>query len=210
MPDDPEGYEVIEVKVNGQEIENEDFWIVLENTTISAVIKIRQWTVSSFVTGKGTLDLLLPDGTAVQSPSDIIDHYTVLRIKPVADPGWKLYSLEIDGAEMLPDSTITITRDAQVTAVFRERETYLFPVAFTPNGDGYNDNWEISGLWQAPENTLEIFNRDQQSLYKAAPYMNEWNGTTDNGKILPAGTYVYKFTDGQGGVYMGLVSIVRN
>lgn len=210
VPDDPEGYEVVEVKVNGQEIENEDFWIVLENTTISAVIKIRQWTVSSFVTGKGTLDLLLPDGTAVQSPSDIVDHYTILRIKPVADPAWKLYSLQIDGAEMQPDSTITVTRDAQVTAEFRERETYLFPVAFTPNGDGYNDNWEISGLWQAPENTLEIFNRDQQSLYKAAPYMNEWNGTTDNGKILPAGTYVYKFTDGQGGVYMGLVSIVRN
>lgn len=210
VPDDPEGYEVREVRINGQAVDNGTRWTVLENTEISAVISIRQWEVTTSVTGEGSLMLLRNDGSAIQSPSDIVDHYTVLRIKPVADPAWKLYSLKVYGAEMQSDSTVMVTRDVEVEAVFRKRETYLFPVAFTPNGDGYNDAWEISGLWQASENTLEIFNRDQQSLYKAAPYRNEWEGTTDNGKILPAGTYVYKFTAGPGEVYMGLVSIIRN
>lgn len=210
VPDDPEGYEVNGVRINGQPVENGIRWTVLEDTEISAGISIRQWEVTTSVTGEGTLVLSRPDGSAIQSPSDIVDHYTVLRVKPQADPAWKLYSLQIYGAEMQADSTVMVTRDVEVEVVFRKRETYLFPVAFTPNGDGYNDTWVISGLWQAPENTLEIFNRDQQSLYKAAPYQNEWEGTTDNGKILPAGTYVYKFTAGPGEVYMGLVSIVRN
>ena len=40
--------------------------------------------------------------------------------------------------------------------------------------------------------------------------MNEWEGQTDNGKVLPAGTYVYKFTTATGEEFMGLVSIMRN
>lgn len=210
LPDDPEGYEVIEVKANGKEIGNEGQWTVLQNTDIAALIRIRRWEVNTFVSGEGTLSLYLPDGTTLFTPSDIVDHYTVLKIRALADPEWMLYALEVDGADMGADSTIVVTRVVSVRAEFRKKEVFLFPVAFTPNGDGYNDTWKIAGLWQAPENTLEIFNRDQQSLYKASPYMNEWEGTTDNGNILPAGTYIYKFTTGKGEEYMGLVSIVRN
>ena len=91
-----------------------------------------------------------------------------------------------------------VTQDIQVNAVFRKKEPYLFPAVFTPNGDGYNDSWVVSGLWQSPDNTLEIYDRQQRRVYKSSPYMNEWEGQTDNGKVLPAGTYVYKFTTATG------------
>jgi gliding motility-associated-like protein len=68
--------------------------------------------------------------------------------------------------------------------------------AFSPNGDGTNDSWEIENI-QRPEfseNEIEIFNRWGQSIWSGTGYNNQdvvWTGTTKNGKDLPDGTYFY-------------------
>lgn len=210
VQNDPEGYQVTEVKVNEEYIDNGSTWEVNDHVKISAWIVINRWEVSTSVTGQGELPLLYKDGNWIQTPVDSVEHYQVLRVVSKPEEGWKLYTLDIFGAEMRADSTIMVTQDVQVNAVFRKKEPYLFPVVFTPNGDGYNDAWIVSGLWQSPDNTLEVFDRQQRRVYKSSPYMNEWEGTTDSGKVLPAGTYVYKFTTASGEEFMGLVSIMRN
>ena len=65
---------------------------------------------------------------------------------------------------------------------------------FSPNGDGYNDNWEISYLNQYESSKIEIFNRWGASLWSASyPNIENWDGMY-NGSELPVGTYYYIIT----------------
>ncbi|NCE71984.1 gliding motility-associated C-terminal domain-containing protein [Odoribacter sp. Z80] len=209
--DDSEGYEISWIRVNGVEIENESEWTVLGDVNISALLRIKRWQVTATAQGEGELLLYNEDLGHLAIPVDTVEHYTILRVNPLPSKGWMLYSLDIDGADLQTDSTIMVTRETYIHAEYRQMEPYRFPVAFTPNGDGYNDTWVIEGLWQSRnDNTLEIYDRDQKRVYKASPYADEWNGETDNGHVLPAGNYVYKFRTATGKVYMGMVSIVRN
>jgi gliding motility-associated-like protein len=70
------------------------------------------------------------------------------------------------------------------------------PQLVTPNGDGHNDVWNIPGIDKFPEATVELYNRWGTLIFKASPYLNNWDGysaavtTVGNGR-LPAGTYFY-------------------
>ncbi len=65
---------------------------------------------------------------------------------------------------------------------------------FSPNGDGYNDKWEISYLNQYESSKIEIFNRWGASLWSASyPNIENWDGMY-NGSQLPVGTYYYIIT----------------
>jgi gliding motility-associated-like protein len=74
-------------------------------------------------------------------------------------------------------------------------DKFLIPEVFTPNGDGVNDFFVIKGI-QKTENTLTIYNRWGNKVYKMDNYDNTWNGmpnvtgTLGNQK-LPQGTYYY-------------------
>ncbi|MBV6652835.1 MAG: gliding motility-associated C-terminal domain-containing protein, partial [Mameliella sp.] len=71
------------------------------------------------------------------------------------------------------------------------------PNAFTPNGDGINDLFEIpelDGLHPLSSNIkLVVFNRWGDLVFSASPYSNNWDGTNIySGKPLPEGTYYFK------------------
>ncbi len=74
-------------------------------------------------------------------------------------------------------------------------DKFLVPEVFTPNGDGVNDFFVIKGI-QKTQNTLTIYNRWGNKVYKMDDYDNTWNGmpnvtgTLGNQK-LPQGTYYY-------------------
>jgi gliding motility-associated-like protein len=60
------------------------------------------------------------------------------------------------------------------------------PNAFSPNGDGINDTWEIHNLYGYPTNTVEIFNRYGQRVFYSRGYDKPWDGGG-----LPLGVYYY-------------------
>ncbi|WP_298734554.1 PKD domain-containing protein [uncultured Chitinophaga sp.] len=64
------------------------------------------------------------------------------------------------------------------------------PNAFSPNGDGINDRWEIDGLRGIPGCQVTIFNRWGQPVYESIGYERPWDGTW-RGKLSPSGTYYY-------------------
>ncbi|MGI4834160.1 MAG: gliding motility-associated C-terminal domain-containing protein [Janthinobacterium lividum] len=66
------------------------------------------------------------------------------------------------------------------------------PNAFTPNGDGRDDTWQIEHIEQYPENTVNVFNRWGNRIFSAENYSraNEWRGDI-NGQPAPVGTYYY-------------------
>ncbi len=79
----------------------------------------------------------------------------------------------------------------------------------TPNGDGYNDRFEIPCLYSGnyQENELSIFNQWGDELYHAEPYQNEWEGDYD-GQTLPPGSYYYVLKLGPGlGIIQGFIII---
>ncbi len=65
------------------------------------------------------------------------------------------------------------------------------PDVITPNGDGFNDSWIITGLGKYPRNTARIFDKWGDMVYEANGYMNNWKGDKMNGDPLPSGTYYY-------------------
>jgi len=68
---------------------------------------------------------------------------------------------------------------------------FIFPDAFSPNNDGYNDKFVIIHNNSLRIN-FEVYNRWGNSVYKNEDYQNDWDGKgTANflGRDLPDGTY---------------------
>lgn len=83
------------------------------------------------------------------------------------------------------------------------------PNAFTPNGDGVNDQWLIEGIHLFPDAKINVFNRWGQIIYSSRGNGEPWDGTLNNNQ-LPSGTYFYTIElDSNNEPYTGLVTIVR-
>jgi gliding motility-associated-like protein len=80
----------------------------------------------------------------------------------------------------------TSTDDMTVTVY----ETVRIPNTFTPNGDGYNDFWEIELLPEFTQAVLEVYNTAGTLVYRSIGYNKPWDGKY-KGSYLPAGTYYY-------------------
>ncbi|MFD2914932.1 T9SS type B sorting domain-containing protein, partial [Psychroserpens luteus] len=63
-----------------------------------------------------------------------------------------------------------------------------YPKFFTPNGDGYNDTWNISAINDQPNAKIYIFDRYGKLLKQLSPTGAGWNGTY-NGNQLPTSDY---------------------
>jgi len=67
---------------------------------------------------------------------------------------------------------------------------------FSPNNDGFNDVFTVQCI-EDYSNTIEIYNRNGNLVYKTADYQNTWKGLANvkgvlnNGDQLPSGTYYY-------------------
>lgn len=74
------------------------------------------------------------------------------------------------------------------STVKKEILDLTFPNVITPNGDGKNDVFKVLGLNAYPENSMSIYNRWGNEIWRSrgTTYQNEWNG---NG--LNEGTYFY-------------------
>jgi gliding motility-associated-like protein len=70
-----------------------------------------------------------------------------------------------------------------------------YPKFFTPNQDGKNDFWNLSGFDNAFYNTsdIQIYNRQGILLFKFDSNSDGWDGTYQ-GKIMPSNSYWFKAT----------------
>lgn len=99
------------------------------------------------------------------------------------------YSLTVtDNNNCVVTETYTITNG---TATCLE-----IPTLFTPNSDGFNDDWDIQGIEYYPVIDIQIFNRWGDVVFSytgsGAVYNdNPWDGTLNDKKDLPMGSYVY-------------------
>lgn len=84
------------------------------------------------------------------------------------------------------------------------------PDAFSPNGDGINDEWNIKGIEFYPNALVTIYNRWGRLVWKSGKgYPVPWNGKS-KGEDLPVDSYHYylELHNGRKPV-IGTVTIVR-
>ena len=77
-----------------------------------------------------------------------------------------------------------------------------FPKYFTPNDDGYNDTWQVSGVSAQfqPNSLIYIFDRYGKLLKQLDPKSAGWDGTF-NGSALPTDDYWFAVTLEDGRVF---------
>ncbi|MBV9987310.1 MAG: gliding motility-associated C-terminal domain-containing protein [Chitinophagaceae bacterium] len=81
--------------------------------------------------------------------------------------------------------------------------------AFSPNGDGIHDTWEIPLLSEYPNCTVRVFDRYGTRIFESRGYRTAWDGKL-NGRDLPVGTYYFMIDLGNGGkVLSGGVTIIK-
>lgn len=84
------------------------------------------------------------------------------------------------------------------------------PNAFTPNGDGVNDYWQIPFLDQGMDAEVNVFNRWGELVYHSSGGRVSWDGQL-NGNPQPTGAYVYVivFRMSDFPVMRGVLTLIR-
>ena len=70
---------------------------------------------------------------------------------------------------------------------------FLVPNAFTPNGDGVNDQFMAMTAEKITEFEMVIYDRNSRLLFRSRDILNGWDGKV-NGQIAPIGVYLYIIT----------------
>ena len=116
-----------------------------------------------------------------------------------------------------PSATTTYTLMVQTTdgctgmdkATVQVLQPFTIPNAFTPNGDGVNDKWDIKFLDAYTNCTVKVFTRWGQNVYSSIGYNIPWDGTY-RGSRLPSGTYYYVIDlKNNSKVFSGYVEILK-
>ncbi|MDQ3141106.1 MAG: PKD domain-containing protein [Bacteroidota bacterium] len=93
--------------------------------------------------------------------------------------------------------------------------TYFLPNAFTPNGDGKNDDFFGKGVLDGMMNfQINIWDRWGGKIFSTSSPSQSWNGRYDNiGDFVPVGVYVYigKYTTPRGEIvnFKGYATVIR-
>lgn len=125
-----------------------------------------------------------------------------LSLEPLADPSadtkFVLNAVSLSGCGKATDTM----------EVFVYNALYI-PNAFTPNGDGINDTWNLPALRAFNNFELSVFNRYGETVFHLNNNVLPWDGTY-KGKKLPLGVYVYVIDfKGKRKTVKGTVSILR-
>jgi gliding motility-associated-like protein len=75
----------------------------------------------------------------------------------------------------------------------------FFSNAFSPNGDGEFDNFQLPCADKYPRSVLKVYNRWGDEVWRSGEgYKNDWDGKNLSGTDLPDGTYYYIFNYNDG------------
>lgn len=137
----------------------------------------------------------------------------------VWSPGESLNDSLIYNPIASPDSTTTYTMyimDAlgcmgqdEITITILDTSIYLqIANVVTPNGDGFNDNWLMTGLDKFQQVEVSVYNSYGKRIYYSENYMNDWD-VTNSGVRIPDGAYMYaiKADDLE---YKGVLNVLGN
>jgi gliding motility-associated-like protein len=134
------------------------------------------------------------------SPAAYIDD--IHSLQPIVHPPADMrYILDV-----VSDAGCGISSDTMFVKVYKD---IFVPNAFTPNGDGVNDTWNIPALAAYPLAELAVYSRWGQLVFHTTDTGKLWDGTL-KGKPLPMGAYTYFIKlGGRQDMIKGVVLLLR-
>lgn len=163
---------------------------------------------TSVVVGQ-PLQLQASGGSAYYwSPAEGMSDYQVANprvMHSAAHPGIRYRALIANEAGCLDSAFITVK-------VYHTRPSVFVPNAFTPNGDGRNDQFSFVTAGIQKVEYFHVYNRFGQLVFNAYNEMQKWDGSI-GGTRQPSGSYVWvvKAVDYNGSTYFdrGTVTLIR-
>ncbi|WP_026464809.1 T9SS C-terminal target domain-containing protein [Adhaeribacter aquaticus] len=179
-------------------------------------------TCPIFLTGTFTLGNIELSWTPFQGFPNGIQQYLVEQVDA---------SGQVTTSSVASGNTFTTTNNTEQQVNFRikavgnhaneisysntlnlKRETQLLiPTAFTPNGDGLNDKFEVKGQF-IRSFKMVIYNRWGEGIFESTNQNHSWDGRI-NGKEATPGVYSYALnaTDDNGKIYnkTGTITLLR-
>jgi gliding motility-associated-like protein len=158
--------------------------------------------------------------TAVSATvTDAFSDNATITVSVTGGTGTLLYQLDDEGFQESNVFTGVSAGLHTVTVIDTQGCTYLtievlvidYPPFFTPNGDGFNDTWNIIGLQDQPESRIYIFDRYGKLLKQISPSGQGWDGRF-NGAELPSTDYwftVEYLENAQSKVFKAHFSLIR-
>ncbi len=190
------------------------YWVIVTNTagctdSASTTISVTDLPVvdagpdrSMFIGQRIHLDgnATGPGYSFIWSPALYINDVNTLQpvVSPPSDIRYILTAVSGSGCRSVSDTMLV--------KVFND---LFIPNAFTPNGDGLNDTWNIPALSAMPGFELFIYNRYGQLIFQTKKQPIAWDGTY-KGSACSAGAYTYVIKPGNGREPItGTVLIIR-
>jgi len=128
----------------------------------------------------GSITVVLSGGTAPYSSYPGVVDDNRVYLDGLYEGQYQLEITDRNGCELSMGPIVLTDTDAECLRI---------PIAFSPNGDGSNDTWEITNIELYPGAEINVYNRWGQKLWTGDPSV-QWDGTFE-GKPLPTGTYLY-------------------
>ena len=146
--------------------------VVAPQVTISQDLTIEEGKPVQLIAGGGASYAWYPQ-TGLSDPS---------AANPVARPQeTTTYTVTINTKE-----GCAVVKQVTITVLSR----IIAANVLSPNGDGFNDNFEIKNIELYPDCQVEIYTRWGEKVFESKGYKEAWNGTK-NGNALPVAAYYY-------------------
>ena len=159
-------------------------------------------------------------GNVLENDTDLENDSLFVDIALTVGPEIGMLDLSTDGAfiytppvDYLGSATFNYTACDVATGSLCSSTDVLITVeprslspfqALSPNGDGFNDYWEVQGIEHYPDNHVKIFDRWNNLIFEIDGYNNRdivWTGEVNRGlakKNVDDGTYYYLISPGNG------------
>ena len=134
----------------------------------------------------------------------IVNNTSTVQMSDAGDFEYSLDNIKWQDSNVfknLNNGSYTVFVKTKLGCIIGSMNFSIFNISnvFTPNADGSNDTWKISGMENYPGSEIQVFDRFGDVVFqKITNGTFEWNGYS-NSRVLPTGNYWYvvKVSDGR-------------
>lgn len=184
-------------------------WAYQDGTIISNTFEANLVNEGNYTLHFGTIQsgILCQNSTEITLVRSVLPSIEQVKTKELSDDNYIEiiatgdgdFEYSIDGVNFQDSPIFSGVLGGVYTAKIRDKDgcgedfqkviIIDYPKYFTPNGDGFNDVWQIKGIEKYPLADIRIFDRYGKFIKQIKPSINDgWDGTF-NGKTLPSSDY---------------------
>jgi gliding motility-associated-like protein len=179
-----------------------------EGSTSTFFIPVGAFTVKASRTTTSTKTPLFTNlyGAGYDNPYFYINDNTLFWNSADPAPGKETFLIL---AQVLDRKGNQVAKFFEIKRTRPDFSSLIVTNAFTPNGDGVNDNWRVPGIRFYEGARISVYDNVGSRLFYTESPDQGWDGTF-NGKQLPVGTYFWVIQiEETGETRRGMLNLLR-